>query len=62
MQFAIGRKIRMLSMFSGKGRQIPVTELELLNAKVTEVKQLKQDGYSAIQITTEGKKKNKRIR
>lgn len=52
----IGRKIGMTRVFTEAGVSIPVTVIEIEANRVTQVKTLETDGYSAIQVTTGAKK------
>ncbi len=47
-----GRKVGMTRIFTEDGVSIPVTVLEVLPNRITQVKTLDSDGYKAIQITT----------
>jgi len=46
----IGKKVGMTSIFSEEGKNIPCTILEVGPCKVTQVKTVEVDGYSAIQL------------
>lgn len=48
----IGRKSGMTRIFTESGSSIPVTVIEVLPNRVTQVKTVETDGYSAIQVTT----------
>lgn len=48
----VGRKCGMTRIFTEDGMSIPVTVLEVLPNRVTQVKTLDNDGYQAIQVTT----------
>jgi large subunit ribosomal protein L3 len=48
----VGRKCGMTRVFTEDGASIPVTVIEVLPNRVTQVKTQDNDGYSAIQITT----------
>ena len=48
----VGRKCGMTRVFTEDGASIPVTVIEVLPNRVTQVKTLARDGYSALQITT----------
>lgn len=52
----VGKKCGMTRVFTEEGLAIPVTVIEVLPNRVTQIKTLENDGYSAIQITT-GKRK-----
>jgi len=56
----VGRKVGMTRIFTEDGVSIPVTVLECTPNRVTQVKTLDTDGYSAIQVTT-GSKKASRV-
>jgi len=55
----IGRKSGMTRIFTETGFSIPVTVVEVLPNRVTQVKTEETDGYSAIQVTTGSKKTNR---
>ena len=48
----IGKKIGMTRVFNEEGVSTPVTVVEVEPNRVTQVKTLETDGYSAIQVTT----------
>lgn len=52
----VGRKSGMTRLFTETGISIPVTVVEVLPNRVTQVKTAETDGYSAIQVTTGSKK------
>jgi large subunit ribosomal protein L3 len=52
----VGRKSGMTRVFTETGSSVPVTVVEVLPNRVTQVKTAENDGYSAIQITTGSKK------
>ncbi len=56
----IGRKVGMTRVFTDAGEAIPVTVIECEPNRVTQVKTLETDGYSAIQVTV-GTQKVSRI-
>ncbi len=56
----IGRKLGMTRIFTKDGKSIPVTVIEVEANRVTQVKTVDSDGYSAIQVTT-GTQKASRI-
>lgn len=56
----VGRKCGMTRVFTDDGVSIPVTVIEVLPNRVTQVKSLDSDGYRAVQITT-GSKKASRV-
>ncbi|MCW8853379.1 MAG: 50S ribosomal protein L3 [Gammaproteobacteria bacterium] len=48
----VGKKAGMTRIFTEDGVSIPVTVVEVQPNRVTQVKTLESDGYSAIQVTT----------
>ncbi|WP_082799141.1 50S ribosomal protein L3 [Candidatus Gullanella endobia] len=58
MKGLIGRKIGMTCIFSKDGISIPVTVIKIEENRVTQIKNLKNDGYYAIQVTVGTKKAN----
>lgn len=56
----IGRKAGMTRVFTDAGESIPVTVIEALPNRVTQVKGVEGDGYRAVQVTY-GSKKPSRI-
>jgi large subunit ribosomal protein L3 len=52
----IGQKCGMTRVFTEDGRSIPVTVVQALPNRVTRVKTVESDGYSAVQVTTGAKK------
>ncbi len=48
----VGRKSGMTRIFTETGSSVPVTVVEVLPNRVTQVKTVETDGYSAIQVTT----------
>ncbi len=57
----VGKKCGMTRVFTEDGSSIPVTVIEVLPNKITQIKTLERDGYQAIQVTT-GKRKRSRVR
>jgi large subunit ribosomal protein L3 len=53
----IGRKRGMTRVFTEQGDSVPVTVIEVSPNRVTQVKTVETDGYSALQVTM-GKKRN----
>ena len=53
----IGRKRGMTRVFTEQGDSIPVTVIEASPNRITQVKTVETDGYSALQVTI-GKKRN----
>ena len=47
----VGRKSGMTRIFTETGSSIPVTVVEVLPNRVTQIKTVETDGYSAIQVT-----------
>jgi len=56
----IGRKCGMTRVFTEEGESIPVSVVQVLPNRITRVLNQKNDGYSAVQITT-GEVKNSRV-
>ncbi len=56
----VGRKSGMTRIFTDEGISIPVTVLEVSPNRVTQVKSIESDGYSAVQVTT-GEKRASRL-
>lgn len=56
----VGRKAGMTRIFSEDGVSTPVTVIEVQPNRVTQVRTVEKEGYSAIQITT-GEKKASRL-
>ena len=56
----VGRKSGMTRIFTESGSSIPVTVVEVLPNRVTRVKTVESDGYSAVQVTT-GSVKNSKL-
>ncbi|MEA1988557.1 MAG: 50S ribosomal protein L3 [Pseudomonadota bacterium] len=48
----IGKKIGMTRVFNDEGISTPVTVVEVQPNRITQIKSLQTDGYSAIQVTT----------
>ncbi|MGN1357093.1 MAG: 50S ribosomal protein L3 [Succinivibrionaceae bacterium] len=55
----IGRKVGMTRVFNADGVSVPVTVIEVLANRVTQVKNAETDGYTAIQVTTGSVKANR---
>ncbi len=47
----VGRKVGMTRIFTDDGVSIPVTVLDVSNNRVTQIKTVANDGYSAVQLT-----------
>ncbi len=56
----VGRKSGMTRVFTDEGVSIPVTVVEVIPNRVTQIKDHETDGYRAIQVTT-GSKKASRV-
>lgn len=56
----VGRKVGMTRVFAEDGASIPVTVLDMSANRVTQIKTLEADGYSAVQVTF-GLKKASRV-
>jgi len=48
----VGKKIGMTRLFTEKGSTVPVTVIEVLPNRITQIKTKGKEGYSAIQVTT----------
>ena len=55
----VGRKSGMTRVFTDEGVSVPVTVVEVLPNRVTQIKELETDGYRAIQVTTGDRKASK---
>ena len=55
----VGRKSGMTRVFTDEGVSVPVTVVEVLPNRVTQIKDLETDGYRAIQVTTGDRKASK---
>ena len=56
----VGRKVGMTRIFTEDGVSTPVTVLEVEANRISQVKTVETDGYSALQVTT-GKRKASRV-
>mgnify|MGYP003317381311 FL=1 len=56
----VGKKIGMTRIFTDEGKSLPVTVIEAQPNRVTQIKTIDRDGYSAVQVT-KGKAKNTRV-
>lgn len=52
----MGKKCGMTRVFTEAGKQIPVTVIQVLPNRITQIKTADTDGYSAVQITAGNKK------
>ncbi len=57
----VGRKVGMTRVFTEDGSAIPVTVLDVANNRVTQIKTLETDGYTAVQVTY-GKRRASRVK
>ena len=57
----VGRKCGMTRVFTDAGESVPVTVIEALPNRITQLKTADKDGYRAVQITT-GTRKPSRVR
>jgi large subunit ribosomal protein L3 len=55
----IGLKRVLTRLFSDSGESVPVTVVEVLPNRITRIKTDASDGYSAVQITTGGRHRNR---
>lgn len=56
----IGRKVGMTRIFTENGDSLPVTVIDVSNNRITQIKKIETDGYSAVQLTF-GKRKAIRV-
>jgi len=56
----VGRKVGMTRIFAEDGASIPVTVLDVSDNRVTQVKTLETDGYTAVQVAF-GKRRASRV-
>jgi len=56
----IGRKVGMTRVFTDEGASIPVTVLEVVPNRVSQIKKLNSDGYSSLQLAY-GKSKSTKL-
>lgn len=55
----VGRKCGMTRIFTEAGESVPVTVVEVLPNRVTQVKTIENDGYRAVQVTTGSRKRSR---
>jgi large subunit ribosomal protein L3 len=55
----IGKKCGMTRVYTEEGVSTPVTVVEVLPNRVTQIKSVENDGYQAIQVTTGMRKRNR---
>ena len=58
----IGRKCGMTRVFTEAGESVPVTLIEATPNRITQVKTVETDGYTAIQVTAGTKQAYSQIR
>ena len=56
----VGRKSGMTRVFTDEGQSVPVTVIEVQPNRITQIKTVASDGYSAIQLAT-GERKTSRL-
>ncbi|MCC7058739.1 MAG: 50S ribosomal protein L3 [Burkholderiaceae bacterium] len=56
----VGRKVGMMRIFTDDGESIPVTVLDVSDNRVTQIKTVDNDGYSAVQVAY-GKRRPSRV-
>lgn len=56
----VGRKLGMSRIFTSEGSTIPVTVIEVLPNRITQIKTQENEGYKALQVTT-GTRKASRV-
>ncbi len=56
----VGRKLGMSRIFTSEGNTIPVTVIEVMPNRITQIKTSETEGYKALQITT-GQRKASRV-
>lgn len=56
----VGRKLGMSRLFTETGDTVPVTVIEVLPNRITQIKSGDNEGYSAIQVTT-GQRRSSRV-
>lgn len=57
----VGKKKGMTRIFNKDGTSIPVTIIEIKNNRITQIKNIRKEGYDSIQVTT-GLKKTSRLK
>lgn len=55
----VGKKCGMTRVFTDDGVSIPVTVIEILPNRITQIKTVENDGYQAIQVTTGARKRTR---
>ena len=57
MKFILGKKLEMSQVFDEKNHVLPVTKVLVTPSVITQIKTLERDGYNAVQISFDKKKK-----
>jgi len=57
MKFILGKKLNMAQVFQKEGQVVPVTVVKAGPCMITQIKQKEKDGYMAVQIGFDKKKK-----
>lgn len=55
----VGKKCGMTRIFTEDGASIPVTVIEVLPNRITQVKTVENDGYTALQVTSGARKRSR---
>ena len=55
----IGKKCGMTRVFNEDGASVPVTVIEALPNRISQIKKIDKEGYSAIQVSSGGIKQSK---
>lgn len=55
----VGRKVGMMRIFTGEGESIPVTVLDVSGNRITQIKTVENDGYSAVQVAWGARRANR---
>ena len=55
----LGKKCGMTRVFTEDGSSVPVTVIEVLPNRISQIKTTENDGYNAIQVTTGNRKANR---
>src|SRR5579883_705693 len=55
----LGKKCGMTRIYTEDGASVPVTVIEVLPNRVTQIKTVENDGYMAIQVTTGSRKRTR---
>ncbi|MCS6945565.1 MAG: 50S ribosomal protein L3 [Sutterellaceae bacterium] len=56
----LGRKVGMMRLFTDDGEAVPITVVDVSGNRITQIKTVASDGYSAVQVTW-GKQKPTRV-